>query len=158
VKLEDIVLKFVNDLHTLYAGRLGPSKFNIIRKIEVDENVWQMMVYDVSPRLKTEYMHVTLDTLHRELRIFGIHISIFEPVRGASPLFHGDAEILFKRAGVKPEEAPGLFARTVETLAQRMAELSTSHGMSYGRIELYSDTKHSLFEKILANKSNGTLK
>jgi hypothetical protein len=158
--LEEVIFKFISDIRSLYEGNVSHTIFGMVRKIEVDEAVWRVMVNDVSRRLRPEYTQVTLDSRLKEMRIYGISVVPFEQVPEASPfgVCHGDAELLFKRAGVEPNSAPGLFSEVAASLANKMADLSALWGMSYKRVSLYSDYKHSLFEKILANKSNGTLK
>ncbi len=72
--------------------------------------------------------------------------------------FNTDATEIFKHAELTRDEAPEMFEMVKGILGQKMANLSTTHRLSYKRIELYDEQKQVLVEDLIKLKCEGTLR
>ena len=72
--------------------------------------------------------------------------------------FEPDAKKIFESAGVDPKANPELLADVERILSTTMARLSVTHGMSWTRIERYTEQQEALVEDLIELKAAGKLK
>ena len=72
--------------------------------------------------------------------------------------FNPTAERIFKNAGITRDQAPEMFEEVKSILASKMARLSATMGLSYKRMELFTEQEVALTEDLRAFRETGHLR
>ena len=75
-----------------------------------------------------------------------------------SDFFNPTVERIFRDAGITRDEAPEMFEEAKTILANKMAILSATMGLTYKRMELFTEQEVALTQDLLKLKETGHLR